>query len=77
MAEIHGIAHKLGLKSNATLLAGLGETWEERIDHILYVRNQQDQSGGFMTFIPNRWYDNTAVDKSRWPWTGGKPAVLP
>jgi len=63
--EIHGIAHKLGLKSNATLLAGLGETWEERIDHILYVRDQQDQSGGFMTFIPlNCWYDNTAVDKS-------------
>lgn len=63
--EIHGIAHQLGMKSNATLLAGLGETWEERIDHILYVRDQQDQTGGFMTFIPlNCWYDNTAVDES-------------
>jgi aminodeoxyfutalosine synthase len=62
---IHGMAHKLGMKSNATLLAGLGETWEERIDHILYVREQQDKSGGFMTFIPlNCWYDNTAVDAS-------------
>ncbi len=61
--EIHGLAHKLGMKSNATLLAGLGETWEERLDHILYVRDQQDQTGGFMTFIPlNCWYDNTAVD---------------
>lgn len=62
---IHDTAHRLGLKSNATLLAGLGETWEERIDHILYVRDQQDKSGGFMTFIPlNCWYDNTAVDPS-------------
>ncbi len=63
--EIHGIAHRLGMKSNATMLAGLGENWEERIDHMLYVRDQQDQTGGFMTFIPlNCWYENTAVDKS-------------
>ncbi len=63
--EIHAAAHRLGMKSNATLLAGLGETWEERIDHILYVRDQQDQTGGFMTFIPlNCWYENTAVDRS-------------
>jgi aminodeoxyfutalosine synthase len=63
--EIHGIAHELGMKSNATLLAGLGETWEERVDHMLYVREQQDLSKGFMTFIPlNCWYDNTAVDAS-------------
>jgi len=63
--KIHGMAHEMGLKSNATLLAGIGETWEERINHILYVREQQDKSGGFMTFIPlNCWYDNTAVDEN-------------
>jgi aminodeoxyfutalosine synthase len=62
---IHGIAHRLGMKSNATMLAGLGETWAERVDHLLYVREQQDETGGFMTFIPlNCWYDNTAVDKA-------------
>jgi aminodeoxyfutalosine synthase len=62
---IHDTAHRLGMKSNVTLLSGLGETWEERMDHILYVREQQDKSGGFMTFIPlNCWYDNTAVDAS-------------
>lgn len=61
--DIHGMAHGMGLKSNATLLAGLGETPEERIDHVLAIRNQQDVSGGFMTFIPlNCYYDNNAVD---------------
>lgn len=61
--EIHGMAHQLGMHSTATMLAGLGETWEERIDHLLFVRQQQDKSGGFTTFIPlNCWYENTAVD---------------
>jgi aminodeoxyfutalosine synthase len=63
--RIHGIAHEMGLKSNATLLAGLGETAEERIDHMLRIRDQQDKSGGFMTFIPlNCYYDNNAIDAS-------------
>lgn len=63
--KIHGMAHTMGLKSNATLLAGLGETPEERIDHILAIRGQQDLTGGFMTFIPlNCYYDNNAIDAS-------------
>jgi aminodeoxyfutalosine synthase len=63
--RIHGLAHQMGIKSNATLLAGLGETPEERIDHILAIREQQDKTGGFMTFIPlNCYYDNNAVDAS-------------
>lgn len=61
--RIHGLAHERGLKSNATLLAGLGETAEERIDHMLAIRDQQDKSGGFMTFIPlNCYYEKNAVD---------------
>jgi aminodeoxyfutalosine synthase len=63
--EIHGMAHQKGLKSNATMLAGLGETPEERIDHILAIRDQQDQSGGFLSFIPlNCYYDNNKIDAS-------------
>lgn len=63
--RIHATAHELGMKSNATILAGLGETWEERIDHILDIRHQQDETGGFLAFIPlNCWYENTAVDPS-------------
>src|SRR5262249_37251809 len=50
--EIHGIAHELGLKTNATMLYGHVETLEERVDHLLRLREQQDKSGGFLTFIP-------------------------
>src|SRR3972149_5692673 len=50
--EIHATAHRLGLKSNATLLYGHIETLEERADHLLKLRAQQDRSGGFLTFIP-------------------------
>jgi aminodeoxyfutalosine synthase len=63
--RIHGLAHQMGMKSNATMLAGLGETPEERVDHILAIREQQDKTGGFMTFIPlNCYYDNNAIDAS-------------
>jgi aminodeoxyfutalosine synthase len=61
--DIHGLAHSMGLKSNATMLAGLGETPEERIDHILAIRQQQDKTGGFMSFIPlNCYYEKTKID---------------
>lgn len=50
--EIHGIAHSLGIKTNATMLYGHVETLEERVDHLLRLREQQDKSGGFITFIP-------------------------
>jgi aminodeoxyfutalosine synthase len=50
--EIHGIAHSLGLKTNATMLYGHVETREERVDHLLRLREQQDRSSGFLTFIP-------------------------
>lgn len=50
--EIHGIAHSLGIKTNATMLYGHVETMEERVDHLLRLREQQDKSGGFITFIP-------------------------
>jgi aminodeoxyfutalosine synthase len=50
--EIHGIAHALGLRTNATMLYGHVETIEERVDHMLLLREQQDKSGGFLTFIP-------------------------
>ncbi len=50
--EIHRIAHKLGIRSNATMLFGHIETREERIDHMLQLRNLQDETGGFDAFIP-------------------------
>ena len=50
--EIHGIAHSLGLKTNATMLYGHVERVDERVDHMLRLRAQQDASGGFVTFVP-------------------------
>jgi aminodeoxyfutalosine synthase len=49
---IHQLAHRLGLRSNCTLLYGHIETVEERVDHLLRLRAAQDASGGFQTFIP-------------------------
>src|SRR5215813_5266980 len=50
--EIHGIAHALGIHTNATMLYGHVETQAERVDHLIRLREQQDASGGFLTFIP-------------------------
>ena len=50
--EVMRTAHNLGLKSNATMLFGHIETLEERIDHLLTLRELQDETGGFQSFIP-------------------------
>ncbi|MCT7548199.1 aminofutalosine synthase MqnE [Aliarcobacter butzleri] len=50
--EIHKLWHQKGRKSNATMLFGHIETREHRIDHILRLRNLQDETGGFNAFIP-------------------------
>jgi len=57
--EIHGIAHSLGIKTNATMLYGHVETMEERVDDLLRLREQQDRSGGFITFIPLSYQTGT------------------
>jgi aminodeoxyfutalosine synthase len=50
--EIHRTAHRLGLKSNATMLYGHIERLDERIDHMRRLRELQDETGGFQVFIP-------------------------
>lgn len=50
--RIHGEAHSLGIKTNCTMLYGHIETPEERVDHLIQLREQQDVSGGFLAFIP-------------------------
>jgi aminodeoxyfutalosine synthase len=50
--KIHETAHKLGLHSNATMLYGHIEKYEHRIDHMRRLRNLQDETNGFNTFIP-------------------------
>lgn len=50
--EVHERAHRLGIKSNATMLFGFGESLEERLHHLLRLRDLQDRTGGFVSFIP-------------------------
>ncbi len=50
--EIHGMAHRMGIPSNATLLYGHIETYEERVEHMMRLRELQDDTGGFLAFIP-------------------------
>ncbi len=55
-------AHELGLKSNCTMLYGHIETDEDRVDHLVKLREVQDKTGGFVTFIPLAFHpDNTAL----------------
>src|SRR6202453_3878283 len=55
-------AHKAGLRSNATMLYGHIENDEDRVDHLLNLRDVQDDTGGFQTFIPLSFHpDNTAL----------------
>src|SRR5512139_16066 len=49
--SIHATAHRLGIRTNATLLFGHLETPAERVDHLIRLRAQQDESGGFQAFI--------------------------
>ncbi len=61
--HIHETVHSLGLKSNATMLYGHVETVEERVDHLVKLRNLQDKTGGFVTFIPLAFHpENTRLD---------------
>jgi aminodeoxyfutalosine synthase len=50
--RIHAEAHDLGLTTNATMLFGFGDTWGERLEHLLRLRAAQDNSNGFTCFIP-------------------------
>ena len=55
-------AHRLGLRSNCTMLYGHIENDEDRVDHLVRLRELQDETGGFVTFIPLAFHpENTAL----------------
>src|ERR1700692_1537587 len=61
--EVARSAHQLGLKSNCTMLYGHIETEEDRVDHLVKLRELQDDTQGFPTFIPLAFHpDNTELD---------------
>jgi aminodeoxyfutalosine synthase len=55
--EVHRVAHGLGMRSNCTMLFGMIETVDERLDHLLRLRALQDETGGFQTFIPLKFHN--------------------
>jgi aminodeoxyfutalosine synthase len=62
--EIHRTAHRLGMKTNVTMLYGHIETGEERVDHMLRARTLQDETAGFQAFIPLAFHpDNNQMRK--------------
>jgi len=62
--SIHRLAHRLGMRSNVTMLYGHIETNEERVDHMLRARGLQDETGGFQAFIPLAFHpDNNQMRK--------------
>ena len=62
--DIHRTAHRLGMKSNVTMLYGHIETAAERVDHMLRARAVQDETHGFQAFIPLAFHpDNNQMRK--------------
>jgi len=62
--EVHRTAHKLGLRTTATMMFGCGETLENRVNHFETLRQIQEETGGFTAFIP--WVfqpENTALGR--------------
>lgn len=60
--DVHRTAHQLGLKSNCTMLYGHIEKPFHRIDHLIRLRELQDETGGFQTFIPLAFHpENTGL----------------
>ena len=67
--SVHRTAHRLGLHTNATLLYGHIEQYEHRVDHLLRLRELQDDTGGFQTFIPLRSHPENNNLGRRLDWT--------
>jgi len=60
--EVHETAHEMGMKTNSTMLYGHLETPESKVDHMFRLREVQDRTGGFRTFIPLAFHpDNTRL----------------
>ena len=70
--HVHDTAHRLGIPTHCTMLYGHVETYEERVDHFLRLREQQDRTGGFLAFIPLAFHpENTVFERRGWRHTTG------
>jgi aminodeoxyfutalosine synthase len=68
----HDAAHRLGIPTHCTMLYGHVETYEERVDHWLRLRDLQDETGGFLAFIPLPFHpENTVFQRRGWRFSTG------
>jgi aminodeoxyfutalosine synthase len=68
--HVHRTAHALGIPTHCTMLYGHVETYEERVDHLLRLRELQDETGGFLAFIPLAFHpENTVFERRGWKHT--------
>jgi aminodeoxyfutalosine synthase len=60
--DVHRTAHRLGIRSNCTMLYGHVETMQDRVEHLSMLRDLQDESGGFLAYIPLAYHpDNNEL----------------
>ena len=65
--SVHRTAHELGMRTTATMMFGVGETFEHRVNHFEVVRRLQEETGGFTAFIPWSFQPhNTALGGRGW-----------
>ncbi|MDQ2911096.1 MAG: aminofutalosine synthase MqnE [Actinomycetota bacterium] len=70
--HVHRTAHGLGIPTHCTMLYGHVETYGERVDHLLRLRGLQDETGGFLAFIPLAFHpENTVFERRGWTHTAG------
>ena len=63
--NVHRIAHGLGIRSNCTMLYGHVETIEDRMEHLQMLRDLQDETGGFLTYVPLAYHpDNNELGET-------------
>ena len=62
--QIHRLAHRLGIRTSATMLFGHIETDEERVEHLFKLRQLQDETLGFLAFIPLRFHPENTLLKN-------------
>ena len=68
--EVHRQAHALGIPSNCTMLYGHVETVRDRAEHLLRLRDLQDETGGFLTYIPLAYHPDNNVLGEELGWQG-------
>jgi len=69
--DVHREAHRLGMRTTATMMFGVGEPPAARVEHLLRVRELQDETGGFTAFIPWTFQEQNTAMEGEVPVSGG------